>query len=77
MVSILDTRGLTCPLPLLKAKQTLKKLPAEGILRIWVDDSASIADLRLLFKTLKIELVEEASTPEGHYFLVQQKASTC
>lgn len=77
MTLILDTRGSICPVPLLKTKQALKKLPSEERLQIWVDDKASLADLRLLFKTLKIDLVEAADTPQGYYFLVQQKASTC
>lgn len=70
---VLDTRGLVCPLPLLKSKQALKKLSAEGSLRIWVDDKASIDDLRLLFSTANVQ-VKEAPTATGYYFLVQKKA---
>lgn len=77
MKAILDTRGLICPLPLLKAKPALKKLLPGQFLQIWLDDSASIEDLRLLFKTLKMSIVEEAATPQGYYFLVQNKESTC
>ncbi len=70
---ILDTRGLLCPLPLLQTKQALKKLSFEAFLRIWVDDKASIEDLRLLFSTVHVLLAEEGSTAEGTYFLVQKK----
>lgn len=68
---VVDTRGLLCPLPLLKAKQALKKLSVEERLRIWVDDKASIEDLRLLFSTAKVQ-VEEVSTAAGTYFLIQR-----
>ncbi len=68
-----DTRGLVCPLPLLKAKQALKKLSVEESLRIWVDDKASIEDLRLLFSTATVR-VEEVHTAAGTYFLIQKKA---
>jgi tRNA 2-thiouridine synthesizing protein A len=70
---VLDTRGLICPLPLLKAKQALKKLSAEEWLRIWVDDKASIDDLRLLFSAADVQ-VQESSTATGYYFLIQKKA---
>lgn len=70
---IVDTRGLVCPLPLLKAKQALKKLSVEESLRIWVDDKASIEDLRLLFSTVNVQ-VEEVHTAAGTYFLIQKKA---
>ena len=71
---VLDTRGLICPLPLLKAKQALKNLSAEDLLRIWVDDKASIDDLRLLFSAADVLLVKEAPTATGYYFLIQKKA---
>jgi tRNA 2-thiouridine synthesizing protein A len=70
---VLDTRGLVCPLPLLKAKQALKKLSAEESLRIWVDDKASIDDLRLLFSGADVQM-QESSTATGYYFLIQKKA---
>jgi tRNA 2-thiouridine synthesizing protein A len=73
---VLDTRGLVCPLPLLKAKQALKKLSAEESLRIWVDDKASIDDLRLLLSTADVQ-VQESTTATGYYFLIQKKAKTC
>jgi len=70
---VLDTRGLVCPLPLLKAKQALKKLSAEESLRILVDDKASIDDLRLLFSAADVQ-VQESATATGYYFLIQKKA---
>lgn len=70
---VLDTRGLICPLPLLKAKQALKKLSAEESLRILVDDKASVDDLRLLFSTADVQ-VQESTTATGYYFLIQKKA---
>lgn len=71
MVHYLDTRGLNCPLPLLKTKQALKALPSGECLEIWLDDKSSIVDLRVLFSTLKISILEEGERPEGCYFKVQ------
>ena len=71
MVHYLDIRGLNCPLPLLKTKQALKTLPVGECLEIWLDDKSSIVDLRVLFSTLKISILEEGERPEGYYFKVQ------
>ncbi|MCK5711825.1 MAG: sulfurtransferase TusA family protein, partial [Hyphomicrobiaceae bacterium] len=33
--SIVDARGLSCPMPLLRTKKTLKGVPAGEVLEIW------------------------------------------
>jgi len=43
--SILDARGLTCPMPLLKTKKTLKDIPAGEVLEIWGTDPGSKNDI--------------------------------
>ena len=46
--SILDARGLTCPMPLLKTKKDLKGVPAGEILEIWGTDPGSKNDIPAL-----------------------------
>lgn len=41
----LDTRGLTCPMPLLKTKKTLKGMKATQILEVLGDDPGSKNDI--------------------------------
>ena len=41
----LDTRGLTCPMPLLKIKKTLKSMKADQVLEILGDDPGSKNDI--------------------------------
>ena len=43
--SVLDARGLTCPMPLLKTKKELKGVPAGEILEIWGTDPGSKNDI--------------------------------
>ncbi len=43
----LDARGLICPLPVLKARKVLLRLPAGDILRVRVTDKAAPHDFRL------------------------------
>ena len=43
--SVLDARGLTCPMPLLRTKKELKGVPEGGILEIWGTDPGSKNDI--------------------------------
>ena len=37
--------GLSCPMPVLKAKKALAKLPSGALLRVWSTDPHSLPDL--------------------------------
>ena len=43
--SVLDARGLTCPMPLLRTKKELKNVPIGEILEIWGTDPGSKNDI--------------------------------
>ncbi|MBU6474757.1 MAG: sulfurtransferase TusA family protein [Alphaproteobacteria bacterium] len=43
----LDARGLICPLPVLKARKVLQKLPEGAVLRVLVTDAAAPKDFAL------------------------------
>ena len=40
----LDTRGLLCPLPVLKARKRLQAMPAGALLQVLADDPAARVD---------------------------------
>ena len=44
---ILDTKGLSCPMPLLKAKQQLNKLISGDVLLIEATDAGSVRDFQV------------------------------
>jgi tRNA 2-thiouridine synthesizing protein A len=43
--TVLDARGLTCPMPLLRTKKALKDVPVGGVLEIWGTDPGSKNDI--------------------------------
>jgi tRNA 2-thiouridine synthesizing protein A len=43
---VLDTKGLNCPLPVLKAKRALKTVPVGETLTVTATDPASTIDFR-------------------------------
>ena len=42
----LDTKGLNCPLPILKAKKAILEVPAGGTLEVLATDPGSVADFQ-------------------------------
>jgi tRNA 2-thiouridine synthesizing protein A len=55
---LLDTKGLKCPLPVLKARKALKDVPAGGILRVLATDAGAVKDFEHFCKTTGCRLVE-------------------
>ena len=55
----LDTRGLNCPLPILKAKKALNELSSGQMLKIVSTDAGSVRDFQAFAKQTGNELVEQ------------------
>lgn len=71
----LDARGLSCPLPILKAKKRLYELGPGRILRVLADDPGSVKDFQAFSRQTGNELVEFQEL-EDHYLFVLRKSST-
>jgi tRNA 2-thiouridine synthesizing protein A len=55
----LDTRGLNCPLPILKAKKALAELASGQMLKVIATDPGSVRDFQAFAKQTGNELVEQ------------------
>lgn len=55
----IDTRGLNCPLPILKAKKALTSLNSGQLLRVISTDAGSIRDFQAFAKQTGNELVDQ------------------
>jgi tRNA 2-thiouridine synthesizing protein A len=55
----LDTRGLNCPLPILKAKKALAELVSGQYLKVVATDPGSVRDFQAFAKQTGNELVEQ------------------
>ena len=69
----LDARGLTCPLPLLKAKQALNKLDSGRVLEVICTDAGSVRDFEVFARQSGNQLLKQASD-DGEYTLWLKKA---
>ena len=55
----IDTRGLKCPLPILKAKKALADLQSGQLLKVLSTDAGSVRDFQAFAKQTGNELLEQ------------------
>lgn len=63
----LDTRGLNCPLPILKAKKALSELTSGQVLKVVATDPGSVRDFQAFARQTGNELVEQST--QGNEFI--------
>lgn len=68
----LDTRGLNCPLPILKAKKALSEMSSGQVLRVVATDAGSVRDFAAFAKQTGNELLEQ-STEAGEFIHVLRR----
>lgn len=69
----LDTTGLNCPLPILKAKKVLAGLQAGQMLRVIATDPGSVKDFQAFSLQLGHELLESREE-NGRFLYMLRKA---
>jgi tRNA 2-thiouridine synthesizing protein A len=57
----LDTRGLNCPLPILKAKKALADMLSGEVLKVVATDPGSVRDFQAFARQTGNELVEQVN----------------
>lgn len=68
----LDARGLTCPMPLLKLKQSLNKMESGQIIRVYTTDSGSLRDFAAFLKQVESEMLEQSQGEADYCFLIRK-----
>jgi tRNA 2-thiouridine synthesizing protein A len=68
----LDTRGLNCPLPVLKAKKAIAEVPNGGMLEVLATDPGAVADFEAFCKSTGNALVEQSESGGVYRFLIKR-----
>ncbi len=71
---ILDTTGLNCPLPILKAKKALSGLPKDGTLEVIATDPGAGQDFEAFCRATGNTLVSSSSDRGVFRFLIRHTA---
>ena len=69
----IDTRGLNCPLPILKAKKALAELDSGQLLKVVATDNGSLRDFQAFAKQTGNELVEQQTVGDEFIHVLRRR----
>jgi TusA-related sulfurtransferase len=69
----IDTRGLNCPLPILKAKKALADMRSGEVLKVVATDPGSMRDFQAFARQTGNELVEQQSGREEFVHFLRRR----
>ena len=67
----LDAKGLNCPLPILKAKKTIKSMESGDTLEVLSTDPGSVADFEAFCRQTGNELVSSSTEGDTYKFVIK------
>ena len=68
----LDTKGMNCPMPILKTKKSIKKLNIGDTLEILSTDPGSVRDFASFCKATGNELLESGEDAGVYRYLIRK-----
>ncbi|MDE0226958.1 MAG: sulfurtransferase TusA family protein [Gammaproteobacteria bacterium] len=71
--TLLDASGLTCPMPLLKAKQALNRMQSGELLRVIATDPGSVRDFEVFSSQSGNALLESRQEDGSYFYLLKKK----
>jgi tRNA 2-thiouridine synthesizing protein A len=69
----IDTRGLNCPLPILKAKKALSDMQTGQLLRVVSTDGGSVRDFQAFSKQTGNELVDQQTVGDEYIHVLRRR----
>ncbi len=69
----LDTRGLNCPLPILKAKKALSGMQSGQVLRVTATDSGSVRDFQAFARQTGNELIDQQTAGADYIHVMRRR----
>ncbi len=74
IVKHIDARGLNCPLPIMRIKQTLTTINIGDVIRVHATDPGSIKDIEAFCKQTGNDLLESCELNEVYEYIIQKGA---
>ena len=69
----IDTRGLNCPLPILKAKKALTDMQSGQLLKVVSTDQGSVRDFQAFAKQTGNELVDQQTAGADYIHVLRRR----
>lgn len=70
--TVLDVKGLKCPLPVLKVQKAMKSLAAGDTLEVYATDPLSVIDVPAYCNESGNQLVLQSNNDGVHFFKIQR-----
>lgn len=70
---VVDAKGLSCPMPIVRAKKAIDQLESGQIMKLETTDKGSVSDFQSWVKQTKHELLDH-SEADGIYTFYVKKA---
>ena len=72
-ITVLDVTGLSCPLPVLRAKRVLKTVALNDVVRVLATDGGALKDVPVFCDQAGYELVSVSADENGiHVFDIKR-----
>lgn len=72
MTTVLDTKGMNCPLPILKTKKAIKELAPGETIKVESTDPGSVKDFEAFCRSTGNELLESGEAGGVFSFLIKK-----
>jgi tRNA 2-thiouridine synthesizing protein A len=69
----IDTRGLNCPLPILKAKKALAEMVSGQTLKVVATDAGSVRDFQAFTKQTGNELLDQQTVGDEYIHVMRRR----
>lgn len=69
----IDTRGLMCPLPILRTKKTLAEMTSGKVLKVLATDPGSVKDFEAFSRQTGNELLSQSQANREFIFFVKKR----
>ncbi|MCP5372887.1 MAG: sulfurtransferase TusA family protein [Hyphomicrobiales bacterium] len=74
MTNFLDTKGMNCPLPILKTKKAIKDLTAGETITVESTDPGSVKDFEAFCRSTGNELLESSEANGVYSYIIKKSA---
>ncbi len=73
ITQMVDARGLSCPMPIVRTAQAVKGMPSGAFLELLATDVGSIKDVAAWCRATGNELIEQTSDGALYRFVIRRK----
>ena len=73
ITQLVDARGQSCPMPIVRTAQAMKTLPSGAVVEVVATDPGSVKDFAAWCRSTGHQLVESSSDTAVYRFVIRRK----